>query len=546
MDAKARTKLIDGLATAKNFDASFKVENRRWMIGKLIDQFDRGGATDAAITTRTSDTLKRALKATTKNRDLQTGFKVPTRKERGTERTLRPRRVEILNGLIAHTPEFADLAHEPQFLFIARRRYRVIERFQFFVNPNGRGYFLYPEDCKKNKEWRVNLPARQDFWEATVPGFIPIVLKTPTNPPDILAAIDVLFQPLAVCNANLLDCEATLSILYMDSLRVARNPKQLLEALYAKGATHLCIGRATRPPIFSADTSAEGLFSIADRPQADICVGDHVYIFNHGLYKVLVPEGSWQGEHAVVTDCGDRGIVNATGFKFMGHGLPHGGEPGSLPRFYSNRLNELNTALSRSYRTGGIFLHYMKSGGTAFPGSVTKETHTLAGPGGVSNSTDFYLFDLAFNYPAFKMKPSKGTAPAKIFEHGFVAWHIAATRQFGIHRKATIAEAVTSGLSQASNRAIFKRENAPATAAEMFDNTEWSIPYPAPGNVQLPWKVFQKKGAGVEIKKLEMADVFKQPFFRFGTTNTTEMWMARPKVDVGNTYTAFLTAKGAI
>jgi len=548
MDAKARKALVDSLADAKNFDASYNEVNRRWMVGKITGVFEGRGESDAAIKSKTTAAVMRARTAVKKHRDFKLGFKLSNNKEAATERTLKLRRIEILNALIAHDPELADVTHEPQLLFVAKRRYRVIERFQFFVNPNGRGYFLYPEDCKGNHEWRVNTVGAQNHWARKTTAYLPIELIVPPDPPDILAAIDSLFtRSKTFCKANLLDCEATLSILYMDSLREAKSPKTLLDKLYAQqGSRYLCVDRATRPPVFSADKTPQGLFTVADRPQADMSVGDHCYIFNHGLYQVLLPGGSWRGEHAIVTDCGDRVVSSGTGFKFMGHGLPRGGEPGSMPRFYSNLLNELNTFLYRSYRIGAIFLHYMKSGGTAFPGAVTKQTKALADPGGTSRSVDFYFFDLDFNYPNYLKKVVKGKGPPKNFEHGFVVWHINATRQFGIHRKTTLADAIAAGLAQDKNRPIFRRPNAPATAAEMFDAIAWMIPYPGPSGVETPHFVFQKKGAGIEMLKLEMADLYKQPFFRFGATNTTDMWVTRPKVDVGSTYTSFLTASGAI
>jgi hypothetical protein len=546
MEAKARKALIDTLSVAANFVPAHTEQNRRWVVGKLIGVFEGRGESDAGIKSKTTNAVARAKVAVARNRDFKLGFKLAKDKEAATERTLRTRRVELLYGLIAHDPELADTANEKQLLFIAKRRYRVIERFQFFVNPNGRGYFRYPETCKGNKQWRVAAAAAPQ-WAPKGSGDIPIELVTPPAAPDILTALDKLFtRSDDPCKGNLLDCETTLSIMYMDSMREAKTPKTLLDSLYAKGSTHLCIGRATAAPIFSADTSAEGLFTVGNRPEVDMAVGDHVYLYNHGLYKVLLPGGSWQGEHALLTDCGNRTILDDSGFRFMGHGLPHGGEPGSVPRFYSKLLSELNTFLYRSYRIGAIFLFYMKSGGTAFPGQVTKETHTLADPAGTTRSIDFYLFDVYYNYPNFQKKVVKGKGPPKNFEHGFVVWYIDATLQFGIHRKTTIAAAVGDGTATASNRPIFRRPDPPANAAEKFDATFWAIPYLAPGDVVTPYFVFQKNGAALQMKGLEMADLYKTPFFRFTPGTDDVMWITRPKVDVGSAYTTFLTTKGAL
>jgi hypothetical protein len=277
-----------------------------------------------------------------------------------------------------------------------------------------------------------------------------------------------------------------------------------------------------------------------------MCVGDHVYIFNHGLYQVLLPGGSWRGEHAIVTDCGDREIQSSSGFRFMGHGLPRGGEPGSVPRFYSNLLNELNTQLYRAYRTGAIFLFYKKSGETAFPGQVTKQTRSMQDPKGVTRDVELYLFDLDYNYPNYEKKPGRDKKQPKKFEHGFVAWYIEATREFGIHQKHTIAGAVADGIAGSSNRPLFRRPNVPANNAEKFDAVFWEIPYPAPSGGETTFPVFNRKGGGIELRKLEMSDLYSHPFFRFNSGTPDDMWITRPKVDTGSAYTSFLTSKGAI
>jgi hypothetical protein len=109
---------------------------------------------ESTVTTllTTAKTLARA------KADLKIGIKLD-KKRAATERASRGRRVEILYGLIATDPKLADAANAAYLDFMARRRYRSIERMQLFVNPNGRGYFRYPDTCAtnfSNARWHWN------------------------------------------------------------------------------------------------------------------------------------------------------------------------------------------------------------------------------------------------------------------------------------------------------------------------------------------------------------------------------------------------------
>ena len=75
----------------------------------------------------------------------------------------RGRRVEILYGCIATDQALAETANADLLDWTAKRRLRGVTRMDFFVNPNGQGYFRYPKTCKTNRKWRVNVDA-QPFW----------------------------------------------------------------------------------------------------------------------------------------------------------------------------------------------------------------------------------------------------------------------------------------------------------------------------------------------------------------------------------------------
>jgi hypothetical protein len=560
MDAKARKSLIDSLAGATNFEASMTEPNRRWFVGKVIDVYQARGESDAAIKTKTGATVTRAKTAATKHRDFKISIKFDS-KEKATERGLRSRRAQILYGLIAYDPELADTANEAQFLFVAKRRYRSIERFQFFINPNGRGYLRYPDTCPANLQWRVNVDANTLWKHADPTTNYPILMVTPPNPPDVVKALDKLFVAKKnPCEGNIFDCATALSFVYMDALLEAKSPKTLFDELWARNPpVYLCIfhvhgtigsladltSTVKRNGFFLTDMRATTLFTKDHIPQEDLQVGDHIYIHNHGLYKTLRPHGAWQGEHALVTDFGNRKTQDDAGFRFMGHGMPRGGETGAIPRFYGNLLNELNTLLYRQYRMGGIFLAYKKSGDTLFPAKVTKQTATAIDWKGNLQTVDFYFFDLDFKYRNMLKKPPRGKTFAEASEHGFVAWHIAATREFGIHVKKTIAEARTAGIRTKLDGVRFTRFNPPGTPTEMFDAVEWSIPYLGPNDEDLLYSVYRKKGAAVEAVLVEMWELYSEPFLKLDAS-LSGIFATRLKVDTSAAYTSFLTSKGAI
>ena len=561
MDAKSRKALIDSLVADANFEATYTPVNQRWMVTKLLGVVESRVAGDAAIKARTKDVVTKAKALAKKHRDFKLTLGV-NRKEVATERGLRQRRVEILYGMIAYEPDLTDAANEQQLSFTARRRYRAITRFQFFINPNGRGYLRYASTCKANQRWRVNVDA-DPFWvHVNATGNYPVKLRTPPNPPDVVKALDKFFTAKPKkgeeCIGNLFDCATALSVVYMDSLLEAKTAKTLLDHLYARAPPlYLSIDHVhrfntladladapTRNTYFIMDVSAKAMFDKTFVKKEDLQVGDHVYIHNHGLYKRLRADGAWQGEHALLTDCGNRALQDDKGFRFMGHGMPLRGETGAIPRFYGNLLNELNTLITRFYQAGGRFLLYKKSNDTAFPGKVTKQTATVTDSGGASQTADFYFFDIDFEYRDSLKKPPKGKQFAKTTEHGFVAWHIAATREFGIHEKKTIAEARAAGIASFSDGVRFTRLN-PGSATTMFDPEEWAIPYPDNDDNELLHFVFQKKGAGMQPLLLEMWELYSEPLGKFGRPGD-EVLTTRPNVDVSSPYTSFLTANGAI
>ena len=75
------------------------------------------------------------------------------------------------------------------------------------------------------------------------------------------------------------------------------DPDKLTYPVTPDEATNLAINHINGDPndSFVTDNSAEGLFSKDNRLVGDLEVGDHAYIYNHPLYKVFKPVGSWSG-----------------------------------------------------------------------------------------------------------------------------------------------------------------------------------------------------------------------------------------------------------
>jgi hypothetical protein len=560
VDAKSRKALIDSLVVAKRFDDVLTADNQRWFVRKLIDVYQARGESDANIKSKTSADVTRAKTAATKHRDFKISIKTNTN-DKATLRILRRRRVEILYGLMAFDPELADPANAKQLLFVARRRYRAVERFQFYVNPNGRGYVRYDDTCPSNRRWRVNADANA-LWIHTSTGYYPIRMVTPPDPPDIVNALKKIFVAKDVaCEGNIFDCATALSVVYMDSMLEAADPKKLLEQLYARSPpTYLSIDHvnrnvgsvaelantAQRGRFFLSDNSATSTFTKDHIAKEDLQVGDHIYIWNHGLYPRLNPHGAWRGEHALLTDFGNRAVQDDNGYRFMGHGLPRHGETGAVPRFYGGLLNELNTLLFRAYRMGGLFLFFMKSNGTAFPGDVTKDLgNSAVDNSGVTRTVDFYRLDVTFHYRNNMVKAPRGKAFAQSADRTLVAWHIPATREFGIHEKKTLAAAKLQGIRTFVDGLRFGRVSAPGAPADMFDPLQWSIPYAGKDGAIKQHQIYQKKGAGMEPLLLEMSDLYSEPFYKVDPASTG-IFATRPLVNTGSAYTSFLTSSGAI
>ena len=234
----------------KAFDARYSAANREWFVGKIIDALSSQGVADADMEARVSAVISGA--GSLLRTMIKKGFSAPA----GTSKfwmlySSLTSRTQIIYGMIAMYPAFLDPANASYFDFVLERRFRCIQRMEFFVNPNSqRQIFGYPdESCPNSKGFMaLNAPASA-YWI----GVLPESAVSPTfrTAPFILtsagksspnAADDALFtaEP-ADCDRNLLFCDPLATTLHLDALFAAQNPDKLMQALISVGDHYLKI-----------------------------------------------------------------------------------------------------------------------------------------------------------------------------------------------------------------------------------------------------------------------------------------------------------------
>jgi hypothetical protein len=530
----ARKKLVAKLATAKRFDTNYPVGSRGWFVDRLARVFDAQGMSDADIETHVTDVLTKARALVKTKRAFKIGL--PFGKAVATINL--GRYVEILYGAIAWHPDFIDPVNSDLLDFIARRRMRSVARMQWWVNPNHKGYFRYFYTCPADETWRVNVDA-QTYWQSPSSGDYPITLKRPGGvTPDLKTAVSKIWIAKSKpCDGNLLDCATTASTVMMDSLFEAKDRGTLLAKVDSKNPTNLAINHVNSGPddFFVTDTSAEGLFTKENRLVGDLEVGDHAYIFNHPLYKVFKPTGSWSGEHSLVFNAGDRSIKQK-GILFGGHG-----KIGTVYDFYDAFLRELQTDLHRAYRIGAIFLAWMDSGKTLFPGKVTTTSETVEVDGTPNVPYELSVFTVSYAYNNY-MKPATKKGLAKNSETGFVIAYFSSLHRFYISRKKTKAGAIADGIVTTS--ALLQQDT---TVIESdFDPVNWKVVYfDNSTNDKKRYALYQKVKTKLTFKPLTIEELFESPFYK-EDPKKEEIATTTPRVDLSAAYKTFLSTNGGI
>jgi hypothetical protein len=286
------------------------------------------------------------------------------------------------------------------------------------------------------------------------------------------------------------------------------------------------------------DTSAEGLFDRADVLIDDLVVGDHVYVFNHPLYKVFHPNDSWTGEHSLVYNCGNRDVRSRSGYSIGGHG-----KEGTVYAFYDDFLVDLLTDLHRAFRIGAIFLVWKQSGGTTIPSAdVISDTQDFTGAGGTTFPVDLHQFNVSFRYRDYKKAAGKSAAKPTKSETGFVIGHFTTQNVFVIARDKTLIDVIKDG--RFSEGIGFTRTTD--DLANPFDPVQWGVAYNDHStNAEKRYGLFTREKGALAFKPLTIDDLFESPFAK-RDPKKEQIAATRPRVSSTAAYKSFLSANGAI
>jgi hypothetical protein len=285
-------------------------------------------------------------------------------KEKARRRWKNRSLIQIVYGALASHPEFYEDEFASFLDLTIRRRYRLIERMRYVVNPSSLGYFRYPSA----NSITLN-PDAAPYWNVNN-GRLTALGRA--NPRDAIEKVFV--EPTQ--SANMVYCLQAANLLHFDSLLTVEDPDSVLNQLVAMGEEYITFFAAFQEVLAITTNKVEpstnitvnventSLYLVANRPylivgnreveQAmitaisserdqvtfdqltksyeagamiwfglpftalsdprlaygwfeerlidvdDLQVGDHVYLTNHPLYLHMVPDGAWSGEHSFV------------------------------------------------------------------------------------------------------------------------------------------------------------------------------------------------------------------------------------------------------
>ncbi|MEU1268503.1 hypothetical protein [Streptomyces sp. NPDC005799] len=544
MDAVAKRALVKKLAVAVNFHKNYAARGREWFIDRLIREMEAEIPTpsDAVITSKVTEVVTKSKAVVKGKENYSLGIKLGS----SLAKIQAGRRIEILYGIIASHSALVEPANGDMLDWIARRRLRGVTRMDFYVNPNTQGYFRYPDRCPAAKGvWRLNVDA-QPFWgslagsDTPAPGIYYFPLKRPAGgDPDYLKAISKVFTAKEnACDGNLVDCGLACGAVLLDTLVEAKDAPKLLKKVDSRGPKSLGIHSTTRetPESMILDTGTEGLFERGPVLVDDLQVGDHAYIFNHPLYKVFKPTGSWTGEHSLVYGCGDRGVRSRKGIYFGGHG-----KEGTVYDFYDDFLAELQTHLHRSYRIAAIFLNFKKNGS---PAPSISDATTWTSPDGSTVPLDLHQFDVGFRYRDFQKTPTKAKSQPEISETGFAIGHFPTLNVFLIAKPRKIIEIVAA--NDFPEAIPFERPGPNPGGPAQFEPTDWKIVYKDRStNADKHYDLFTRAKGKLTFQPLTIDELFDSPFAK-PDPKKEEILATRPRVDTSAAYLSFLRTNGAM
>lgn len=551
MDKVLRLKLVNILKLAKEFDAAYSAENRAWFCGKILDQL--ASATpptpDADLQTKAAEIIKKANERVKADRDFTLQLTIDPPKDK-LERKNIVGRVETIYGAIAQNKDFAETSFDAARQFIVKRRYRGITRMIHHINPNSNGFMRYPIECPSAGGMRLNKFARSFWTAAKPPSPVPLKLQSGITK-DVDFAVEQIFIsafPTVACDGNLLDCGNGTGCVLMDTLFEAANAKKLFEKIHSRNPQHLLVINPTfrldKQPnfLFEDDTQAEKLFSKQLVAEEDLQIGDHVYLFNHGLYPNLLPLGAWSGEHALVTQCGNRKPGDTKGFLYSGHGL---GEPTTIEKLYDELITTLQTFIHRTYVIADLYFRF-RSGKISIP-AADQETKTFKlGSDPKAPTVVAHRLFKTVTFTDYSAAP-KGGKPVTFSEGTehlpLIIFEIPEQKMIGIAPRLA-DNTIEFQVNLMSKMTVLKRTVDPPAGGNVFEKTLWQLPFiDTETFTQKTFPLFSGKGGA--LKQIERSDM---PKSKFGRRKPTDVGAdtTRPTADTSATYIQFLRNAGAI
>jgi hypothetical protein len=437
-----------------------------------------------------------------------------------------------------------------------KRRYRAVVRMVHHINPNSNGFIRYPMECPK-LGMAVNANALPHWISATGGATtVPMMVRPGADPKT--AAELLLAKPFtSACDGNLLDCGNGTGCVLMDTLFESTNSSNLFKAIHSRGPKHLLVinptlrlggsqgTQGTDPHfLFEKDTEPKKLFSKSHVLEENFQIGDCVFLMNHGLYTNLAPNGLWNGEHALVVQCGNRKSADPKGFLYNGHGLDN---PTTIKALYDKLLPLLQSYLHRAFKIAQFFFNFRLKPSSIPPSKFELRSINLPAGLGPGTFNAFLFKEATVKYTDFINPATRGKRPTKVDggpKTPLVVFEIP-QKQLVLIAPQIEANTIDQQIKTMNKMTLLELLVNPGSLS-LYDASlwrHWQLPF-LDTDTQKPAH-FPLFGTTGDFQNLEAADM---PINRFGrriaTPDVAEV--TRPHSDTSSSYVTFLRSVGAI
>ena len=573
MDAKRRAAIIKKIVSSKafdrysRFDPNYTIQNRVWFVTAVVDSVLDGfpRPADSKVELMAHTIVSDANFAVMLERGMEPniGLDADTRKK---ERKDCVRRVETIYGVLGEKSALAKEGDDRWMRyrkFIARRRYRGLERMIHQVNPNDKGFMRYPHECEKDQTWRVNIDA-QPKWKKASPGpdGVPLIVNDGVAADEAVKKIwERSFPKGKECDGNLLDCANAVGCILLDTLFEAADVPPVFEKIMERGPDFLRVINPNQEPglhlLWDDEDELKTLFSKVEVKESDFQIGDHVVVRNHPIYLNLEPAGLWSAEHSLVANLGNRNPNSGKGIRFGGHGIPN---PFTIPVVYDALTRSLQTKLNRVYAIMDRFFRFKLDPSDPL-GLPSPQATVLSRTGlqcrdprtGQMVKFDGFVIFFDFEFDDYTKPPKRGKAATK---HDGEAGNPVILFDIREKREIAIAPRIEGNKieDQISRMNLFPQgDRVPMTLLQRdtfkpgdqyHERTAWGVPFRDEGTVRVH-PLFSGPGGTINQFERKQMPTGGSRYFRITTTDPVAL-VTRPKVNLSDPYVGFLIAMSAI